>query len=449
MSTVVQSQTEALKFPPGFVWGSATASYQIEGAVHEDGRSESIWDRFCATPGKVENGDSGAIACDHYHRWPEDIKLMQTLGLQAYRFSVAWPRVVPNGRGEVNQKGLDFYDRLVDKLLEAGIAPYATLYHWDLPQVLQDKGGWANRETAYAYAEYTEAVLKRLGNRVKGWITHNEPWCAAFLGYQIGNHAPGLTDYRQAIAATHHLLLSHGLAMPIIRQYAPQTEAGITLNLGVFHAAQPGSADDELVRQADCERNRLFLDPLFKGRYPADHTMMNEMAAELVKAGDLERIAAPIDFLGINYYTRAVLHLDPQTNSYQEINPPGTYTTMGWEVYPEGLYELLTRMQRDYPSRYVITENGASTDDAPNASGQVVDELRLNYLREHFRQAHRAIADGVNLSGYFVWSLMDNFEWAFGYSKRFGIIYVDYATQQRIIKESGHWYSKVIQANGL
>lgn len=451
MTIAMQSPAESglLKFPPNFFWGAATASYQIEGAAKEDGRGESIWDRFSATPGKVYNGDSGAVACDHYHHWADDIKLMQDLGLQAYRFSIAWPRIIPKGRGQVNQKGLDFYDRLTDKLLEAGIAPYATLYHWDLPQVLQDEGGWSRRDTVYAYAEYVEAVLKRLGDRVKGWITHNEPWCAAFLGYKIGVHAPGITDHAQAVAAAHHLLLSHGLAVPVIRQYAPQAEVGITLNLGVFQPATPGSEDEEAVREADCEQNRIFLDPILKGRYPTDHELINALAPSLVKAADLKIIATPIDFLGINYYTRAVLQVDRQTRKVREIQPAGTYTTMGWEIYPEGLYQLLKRMQAEYPTRYVITENGASNDDKPAADGQVVDDLRLNYLREHFKQVHRAIEDGVKINGYFVWSLMDNFEWGFGYSKRFGLTYVDYATQRRTIKRSGHWYSEFIrnQAN--
>ena len=439
-----------LSFPPDFLWGAATAAYQIEGAAQADGRGESIWDRYCATPGMVLNGDSGLVACDHYHRWREDIALMRKMNLQAYRFSIAWPRILPDGRGKINTAGLDFYDRLTDGLLEAGITPYATLYHWDLPQALQDKGGWANRETAYAFAEYTEAVLLRLGDRVAGWITHNEPWCAAFLGYKIGRHAPGLTDERAAIAATHHLLLSHGLAMPIIRQYAPKAEAGITLNLVPFQAAHPGSADDIAVQNHDCEQNRLFLDPIFKGQYPVDHALMQEMAAQLVQPGDMQLISAPIDFLGINYYFRKVLETNPtQPGQVHQVRPEGLYTTMDWEVYPEGLYELLMRLQRDYPCRYVITENGASGEDKPAADGQVLDRLRLDYLREHFRQAHRAIADGVKLSGYFVWSLLDNFEWAWGYSRRFGLVYVDYATQQRIIKESGHWYGQVIGANGL
>lgn len=439
-----------VQFSTDFIWGAATASYQIEGGVGEDERSESIWDRFCATPGKVLNGDSGAVACDHYHRWREDIALMQSLNLQAYRFSIAWPRIIPTGRGAVNAKGLDFYDQLVDNLLEAGITPYATLYHWDLPQILQDKGGWTNRDTAFAFAEYAEAVLKRLGDRVVGWITHNEPWCAAFLGYRNGHHAPGLTDPRAAVAAVHHLLLSHGLAMPLIRQYAPQAKAGITLNLTPFYAATPGSVDEEAVRIADCEQNRLFLDPLFNGYYPADHALMQEMAAELIQPSDLATIAAPLDFLGINYYRRSVVKSDPTNpNNVIELHPEGIYTTMDWEIYPEGLYALLTRLQRDYPSHYMITENGASSNDVPAASGHVYDELRLDYFREHFRQAHRAINAGVKLDGYFVWSLMDNFEWAFGYERRFGIIYVDYQTQQRIIKESGHWYSRVIANNGF
>jgi beta-glucosidase len=450
-SVILQTQTqENLTFPPNFVWGAATAAYQIEGAAQEDGRSESIWDRFCATPGKVLNGDSGAVACDHYHRWREDIALMKNLGLGAYRFSISWPRVIPTGRGKVNQVGLDFYDRLVDSLLELDIQPYATLYHWDLPQILQDQGGWVNRDTAYAFAEYAEAVVQRLGDRVAAWITHNEPWCAAFLGHKTGHHAPGLTDHRAAVATAHHLLLSHGLAVPLIRQFAPRSEVGITLNLAVTHPARPGVAEDvEVARQADAEQNRLFLDPIFKGHYPADHELINQMADQLIHAGDLATISAPIDFLGINYYTRGVVQADPtMPDGVRHLHPQGTYTTMDWEVYPEGLYELLTRMQREYPTRYFITENGASTDDAPDNLNHVHDDLRLNYLREHFKQAHRAIQDGVDLKGYFVWSFLDNFEWAFGYDRRFGLIYVDYTTQERIVKESALWYSNFIRTGG-
>ncbi|HEX2911530.1 MAG TPA: GH1 family beta-glucosidase [Chloroflexia bacterium] len=450
MTILERSESGAgeLEFPPNFIWGAGTAAYQIEGGAYEDGRGESIWDRFCATPGKTLKGENGAVACDHYHRWREDIGLMQQLGLPAYRFSISWPRIVPAGWGQINSKGLDFYDRLVDGLLEAGITPYATLYHWDLPQALQDQGGWPNRQTAYAFAEYAQIVLKRLGDRVKGWFTHNEPWCVAFLGHQVGRHAPGLTEPKLAIAATHHLLLSHGLVVPLIRQLAPHSQASISLNLGVFEPARRGTLDEVAVERADCEQNRLFLDPLFKGRYPQELPLLNELYDQLVRPGDLEAMTAPLDFLGINYYYRSVLEANPASPTQSiQVKPAGTYTTMGWEVYPPGLYRLLTRLNRDYPSRYIITENGASTPDQIGVEGQVVDELRLQYIQEHLKQAARAIREGVKLEGYFVWSLLDNFEWAFGYERRFGIIYVDYATQNRIVKESGKWYSQLIRTH--
>lgn len=443
----LQNQTELLQFPSNFIWGAATSAYQIEGAISEDGRGLSIWDTFSRQPGKVFNGKNADLACDHYHRWPEDVELIKQLGLKAYRLSVSWPRILPNGWGAINQKGLDFYDRLVDSLLEANIDPYVTLYHWDLPQVLQDQGGWPARDTAYAFAEYTEAVLKRLGDRVKGWITHNEPWCVAFMGYRDAIHAPGLTDSNLAVAAVHHLLLSHGLAMPIIRQFAPRAQAGISLSLEVYHSAQPSLSDNIAVQRADCERNRLFLEPLFRGHYPSDYQLMNQMAAQLIRPGDMHTIAAPIDFLGVNYYSRAILQANPGNPAeVKNIHPEGLYTTMNWEVYPEGLYELLMRLQREYPSRYIVTENGCSTYDRPNAEGRIVDKFRIEYLKEHFKQAQRAIKAGVKLEGYFVWSLMDNFEWDYGYNHRFGLIYVDYATQQRIIKESGYWYKSVINS---
>jgi beta-glucosidase len=442
-----QAPASKLVFPTGFVWGTATSSYQIEGGINEGGRSPSIWDTFSATPGKVVNGDTGAVACDHYHLWREDIALLKKLGVQSYRFSVAWPRVLPGGRGWVNERGLDFYDRLVDGLLEAGITPCATLYHWDLPQVLQDAGGWVNRQTAYAFVEYTEAVVRRLGDRVGSWITHNEPWCASFLSYDIGEHAPGLHNGALATKAAHHLLLSHGLAVPIIRQFAPRAEVGITLNLSPVYPARPGNAEDNAAAfQHDGEFNRLFLDPVFRGSYPADFGGL-KVLEEVVQPDDLTTIAQPLDFLGINYYSRAVVEATPQ--GIRHIKPPGQYTDMDWEIYPTGLYDLLKRLQADYPTKYYITENGAAAPDVVNNAGQVVDEMRVAYLDKHLGQVNRAIEDGVNVAGYYLWSFMDNFEWAYGYTKRFGIVYVDFESQKRIIKKSGHWYSQVIAANGF
>jgi beta-glucosidase len=449
-----------LTFPKNFLWGAATASYQIEGAWNEDGKGESIWDRFTHTPGKIDNGDAGDEACDHYHRWAEDVALMKSLGLQAYRFSISWPRILPGGRGTVNQAGLDFYSRLVDGLLEAGITPFVTLYHWDLPQTLQDAGGWPTRSIAAAYVEYADVVSRRLGDRVKHWITHNEPWVVAFLGYQEGQHAPGWQDWPAAIAASHHLLLSHGWAVPVIRRNSPGAEVGLTLNVTDAQPASASAADLDAARHLDGYINRWFTDPLYGRNYPADMVADYVAAGYLplagmsfIEDGDLKTIATPTDFLGINYYTRSVVsdsEAKPAMSSIDSLTPESERTEMGWEVYPPGLYNLLNRLYFEYrlPKLY-ITENGASYSDGPEAGGRVKDERRLNYLRDHFAVAHRAIQNGVPLAGYFVWSLLDNFEWAFGYAQRFGLIWVDYHTQQRILKDSAWWYKEVIAENGV
>jgi len=446
--------SEHVTFPADFLWGAATASYQIEGAWDADGKGESIWDRFSHTPGKVVNNDTGDVACDHYHRWGEDVRLMQELGLRGYRFSVSWPRVLPSGRGRVAPAGLDFYDRLVDGLLAAGIRPFVTLYHWDLPQALQEIGGWANRDVALYFADYAAVIGRRLGDRVHDWITHNEPWVVAFLGNLMGIHAPGLRDPRLALQVSHNLLVSHGEAARALRDAGDaSTRVGITLNLAPVHPATDREADIAAARRHDGYANRWFLDPLFCGAYPADMLELYADLAPQVAPGDMARIQAPIDFLGVNYYTRAVVADDPDTPILRakgvRVEGP-EYTAMDWEVYPVGLYELLTRLQRDYnPPAMYITENGCAFEDVVTPAGEVDDERREAYLREHFRQAHRALSDGVRLRGYFVWSLMDNFEWAYGYTKRFGIVYVDYATQRRIIKRSGRWYRSVIAANGF
>jgi beta-glucosidase len=450
------------QFPADFVWGVATSAYQIEGAATEDGRGESIWDRFAATAGKIADGSSGAVACDHYHRYREDIGLISELGLRAYRFSVAWPRVMPTGRGAINQHGLDFYDRLVDGLLRAGIEPTATLYHWDLPQALEDQGGWLARGTAEAFVAYAEAVVWRLGDRVKRWITHNEPWCAAVLGYGEGVHAPGRCDAAAALTAAHHLLLSHGWAVPVIRQHSPEAEVGITLNMTHVIPASPSDADATEARQIDGAINRWYLDPLYGRGYPADmlaHHAGNGTlpgpALPCARAGDMEAIATPCDFLGINYYTRAVARSREVPEPANEprtvfLAPPSEHTDIGWEVYPDGLRELLLRVHREYhPARLYVTENGAAYSTPPDASGRVPDEARVRYLRAHFLAAHRAIAAGVPLHGYFVWSLMDNFEWAYGYDQRFGIVWVDYASQRRLLKDSARYLRQVVRDNGL
>jgi beta-glucosidase len=448
-------------FPKGFVWGAATSAYQIEGAAAEDGRGESIWDRFARTPSKVEDGSSGDVACDHYHRWKGDIALMKRLGLHAYRFSIAWPRIVPAGRGAINPAGLDFYSRLVDGLLESGIEPYATLYHWDLPQPLQDQGGWTNRATAEAFAGYADAVSRKLGDRVRQWITHNEPWCASMLGYQTGRHAPGLTDWPSALAASHHLLLSHGLAVPILRANSPAAQVGITLNLCPAVPASESREDHDATRHFDGHFNRWFLDPLYRGSYPsdvvADYIDRGQLDARVpfLKPDDLKAIATPTDFLGVNYYNRTIVRSDRIPESK---NQPRTVTLvlesevtdMGWEVYPGGLFQILARLGVEYavPKMYV-TENGASYADGPDEHGRIADARRLRYIRDHLVEAHRAIEHGVPLAGYFVWSLLDNFEWERGYRQRFGITWVDYETQQRTPKDSALWYRQVIEANAV
>jgi beta-glucosidase len=435
-------------FPRDFLWGAATASYQIEGAVAEDGRGESIWDRFAATPGKVRNGDTGAIACDHYHRWPDDIELMRDLNLRSYRFSVAWPRILPNGRGEINARGLDFYDRLVDGLLEVGIEPFATLYHWDLPQILEDEGGWPARSTVEAFAEYTEAVARRLGDRVRYWATHNEPWCAAWLGYGWGEHAPGRRSKPDALAAAPNLLLSHGRAVQILRHECPDAVVGITLNPEHVYPVSDSSEDLAAARWVDGFKNRWFLDPLYRGVYPED--MVDDFGAAVpeVEAGDMALISQPIDFLGVNTYSRALVKADPETGRPMHIRPrESTYTDMDWEVFPKGLEDLLVRLHEDYqPRALYVTENGAAYADVLLHNRQVLDPERAEYLRLHIEACGRAIARGAPVAGYFAWSLLDNFEWAFGYQMRFGIVYVDLPTLDRIPKSSALWYASFIAA---
>ena len=434
-------------FPHDFVWGAATASYQIEGATREDGRGESVWDRFAATPGKVRNGDSGEIACDFYHRYREDVALMGELDLDAFRFSVAWPRVLPEGRGRVNEAGLDFYDRLVDELLAHEIEPFATLFHWDTPQALEDAGGWPARATAEAFVEYAEVVVARLGDRVRHWITHNEPWVLAWIGHARGEHAPGRTSETDAVAAAHHLLLSHGWAVEAIRRLAPDAQAGITLNLAHAYPASESPEDEAAAWQVDGEGNRWFLDPIFRGAYPADLLERNATVARFVRDGDLEAISAPLDFLGVNNYFRFVVSAGAEAPEIVR-DPEAQQTDMGWEVYPDGLHRLLVRVASQYaPPAIYVTENGAAFGDVRVHDGRVHDPERTAYLESHIAAVGRAVADGAPVSGYFVWSLLDNFEWAHGYSKRFGIVYVDYPTQERVPKDSFYRYRDLI-ANG-
>jgi beta-glucosidase len=465
MSASVDAQAQATRrrlFPPGFWWGAATAAYQIEGAVKMDGRTPSIWDTFAATPGKVVGGDTGEEAADHYHRYAHDIATMVELGLSAYRFSVSWPRIQPTGRGPVNAAGAGFYDRLVDELLEAGIRPVLTLYHWDLPQELEDAGGWTDRDTAYRFAEYAALVAGRLGDRVPTWTTLNEPWCSAFLGYASGDHAPGRTDPAAALRAAHHLLLGHGLAVRALRAaLSAGRQVSLVLNLSAIRSVSAAAADRDAARRIDGLLNRLFLDAVVHGRYPAD--VRADTAAltdwSFVDDGDPAVVATPIDLLGINYYHPNLVGAGrngggpspwPGAADVRFHEMPVPRTAMGWPVDASGLREVLLRLHREYPGvPLVITENGAAYDDRPAPDGAVHDPDRVSYLHSHLTAAHEAITAGVDLRGYFVWSLLDNFEWAHGYGKRFGIVHIDYSTQRRTWKDSAHWYRDVIAAGGV
>ncbi len=452
------------RFPAGFVWGAATSAYQIEGGVDLDGRGASIWDTFAAAG--HARGDTGATACDHRRRMAADVALMAELGLAAYRFSVAWPRVQPAGRGAISRSGLDFYRALVDELLAHGIEPVATLYHWDLPQALEDEGGWTARDTAERFADYAGAVAGALGDRVSRWTTINEPWCAAMLGYGAGIHAPGRTEPAAAVAAAHHVLLAHGLAVDVLRDRlrAPEPEVGITLNPYPVlpAAAEPSEADLDAVRRIDGLANRLWYDAVLLGRYPAD--VLEDLAAvsdlRFVRDGDLDVISRPIDALGVNYYRCHHVRHSPGASAAPSpwpgspdvafAEPAGAPTSNGWAVEPEGLYDALVRLASDYdPPPLYVHESGGAFPDHVGADGRVDDRDRLAYLDAHLRAGHDALAAHVDLRGYFVWSLLDNFEWAEGFSQRFGIVHVDFATQRRTPKASALWYRDVVAANGL
>lgn len=406
-----------------------------------------IWDRFSHTPGKVSNGDTGDLACDHYHRYPEDIALMQKLGLKGYRFSISWPRVLPDGRGLINPAGLDFYDRLVDRLLAANIQPFLTLYHWDLPQALHETGGWGNRDTCFAFADYAALLAKRLGDRVRYWATFNEPAVVYFLGYQIGLHAPGILDRKLSYQVAHNLLVAHGLAVQALRGVDPALQVGIVLNLWPVEPISDTPENIAAAEQSWQMSEALFLDTIFRGYYPPALLQMLGPAAPQMQPGDLALAAQKLDFLGINYYSRAVVN----ANGVRISPVAGSeYTAMDWEVHAPALRRLLNRLHKEYrlPPMY-ITENGAAYEDTVSPDGKVHDPRRLEYLRQHFIQARLAMQDGVDLRGYFAWSLLDNFEWALGYSKRFGMIHIDYATQQRTLKDSVEWYARVIAENGV
>lgn len=439
-------------FPEGFLWGTATASYQIEGATKADGRGESIWDRFSATPGKILNGDTGEPACESYYRSDEDVALMKAMNNNAYRFSIAWPRVIPDGDGAVNQAGLDYYDRLVDKLLAAGIVPSITLYHWDLPQALQDRGGWANREVIEAYVRYAQVVLTRLGDRVPYWATFNEPWCIAFLSHEIGEHAPGLHDRRLALQVAHNVLAAHGQAVPVMRACCPASKIGIVLNMEPTYPHMDTEADHKLAALWHARFNLWFLDPIMGRGYPDNAWQYYGEDVPEILPGDMERISAPLDFLGLNYYSRRVVH-DPAGGEGPILHQrdEGNVSARNWEIYPRGLYDLLIWLHADYPqiAEIHVSENGIACRDAVDGDGHVHDPQRIAFLKQHLEAALDAIEAGVPLKGYFVWSLMDNFEWAYGYDSRFGLAYVNFETQERILKDSGRWYGRVAQANAL
>lgn len=445
---------KAIKFPKNFVWGIASSAYQIEGAWDQDGKGISIWDTFSHTPGNVLNNENGNISIDHYHRYKDDIALMAKLGLRHYRFSTAWTRILPEGTGKINKKGVAFYDRLIDTLLENKVEPYLCLFHYDLPQAIQDRGGWPQRETAYYFAEYARIVTRFLGDRLNLIITHNEPWVTAFVGHFFGNHAPGTRDLGAAIRSMHHLLLSHGLAAEAIRSEAKKPlKIGITLNLSPVYPAQQTPRDVRAASLVDTFTNKIVLDPLLKGSTPLyDFKLSKTLIGNLIQPGDLEKIKN-LDFLGVNYYSRQVVKYSAKVPilNMAEVHPEGNEYSGMWEIYPQGIYDLLTRIQADYKPtcELMVTENGIPVPDGLDFDGRIRDERRIRYLKDHLIQINKAIMAGVPVKGYFHWSFMDNFEWALGYGQRYGLVYVDYPTQERIVKDSGNWFSKVIRANGF
>ncbi len=437
-----------LLFPSGFLWGAATSAYQIEGATDSDGRGESIWDTFASSAGNIKGDATGEVACDHYRRWRDDVALMKSLNLRAYRFSISWSRILPEGRGVVNTRGLDFYSALVDGLLEAGITPFVTLYHFDLPQTLEDEGGWLRRGIADDFTAYAEVVANRLGDRVKHWITLNEPWVFCWLGYGTGVHAPGRRDDTpaQPLLAAHHALLAHGTAVRALRAAVPDAQIGISNILTHVDPVTNRAVDLEAAARYDGFYNRWFLDPLFRGHYPHDMTELWEEHMPDIDPADMAQIAVPLDFLGIGYYTRAVVADNPGApyHAAQVVQTQGAATTsMGWEISPQGLYDVLKRVHHEYaPHALYVIENGAAFDDTLSEDGNVHDDARIAFLREHIGEAKHALNDGVPLNGYFAWSLLDNFEWTEGFTQRFGLTYVDYTTQRRIAKDSARWYAQ-------
>ena len=454
------AQTAPAEFPPGFLWGAATAAYQIEGAWREDGKGESIWDRFSHTPGRVKNGDTGDVACDSYHRYAEDIALLRELNLRSYRFSISWPRIQPDGRGPANSRGLDYYKRLLDAILAAGIRPLVTLYHWDLPQAVEDAGGWPERDTAARFAEYAAIVARALGDRVTHWVVFNEPKTFSSVGYWYGTHAPGRTDPLDFVRATHVINIAQGEAVRAIKAGDPTSQVGSAFDVAPMYPATPSPEDAAAAERWHRFQNLWFLYPALHGRYP-EGVLRSDVQAELLgmRAGDERLVRATFDFVGINYYTSVLVKAAPEGNGIPGLDTESLWATMhgehpktdiGWTVYPPGFYDILTRMQREATGSLPIeiTENGASYNTAPDAQGRVRDAARIAYLRGHLQQTARAIRDGVPIRAYHCWSLIDNFEWAHGYSQRFGIVYVDFADRQRrIVKDSGRWYADVAATN--
>jgi beta-glucosidase len=444
----------ATSFPKGFLWGTASASYQIEGGWNEDGKGESIWDRFSHTPDKIKRGDTGDVACDFYHRYDDDIALMADLGLNAARISLSWPRIMPLGKGSVNQKGLDFYSRVVDAMLKRNIQPWVTLYHWDLPQPLEDAGGWPNRDLAEYFRDYAAVVADSLGDRVKHWMAFNEPWIFTILGYLTGIHAPGRRDPANAIKATHTVNLAQGMAIKAIRESKNKPDAvGTAFSMSPVHPKTGSLEDRTAAERWHRFYNLWFLEPVMQGKYPEAYARGSVEDHVEIRAGDMETIKAPLDFIGINLYTRAVVEHDPNDHNMgvKQIRAGGEEVTdFGWEVYPEALYEMIVRLSKDYAGIPIyVTENGCSYGDTPGADGKVNDERRVSFLRRFIYEVGRAIGAGADVRGYFLWTFTDNFEWAEGFQQRFGIVYCDFKTQARIVKESGHWYSKLARAGAL
>ena len=452
--------SSAVSFPKGFFWGTATAAYQIEGAWKEDGKGESVWDRFAHTAGKIKNGDTGDVACDSYHRWREDIALIRAMNLNSYRFSISWPRIQPAGSGVANARGVDYYSRLVDALLEAHIRPFVTLYHWDLPQALEDAGGWPNRDTAARFADYVQLVAQALGDRVSEWMIFNEPTAFADLGYLEGMHAPGRTSLFDFLRATHVVNLAQGAGFHALKAVRPAARVGTAFSMSACEPATASEEDKLAAERAHAITNIWFLEPALRGRYPEAFTFLPETAMK-IKSGDMEKTRAPLDFIGINLYYRTIASaagsVERATHVQDWLFPvkmvggqQGPKTDIGWEVWPKALYDMILRVTRDYNRPVIeITESGCAYNDGPDATGAIHDQRRIVYHREYLAAVARAIADGADVRGYHAWSLLDNFEWAEGYGQRFGLAYVDFKTQARTMKDSGHWYAKVAAANGL